>query len=142
MAAYTTIAELITYAGQNYVLISGDRNADALLDTEAVQANIDDGASLIDLFVGQVATLPLDDPPVILRRINQDFALYTLSADVDSYTEEKRKRYEDGMAILQKIADGKIKLPGGDPDEQIENDAKVYYIETQRNYTRRTQRWI
>ncbi len=63
-------------------------------------------------------TLPLSDPPAVLARLTCDVAMYRLQALRPLHDlAEARKRYEDAVAVLVRVADGTLTL-GLAPDNQ------------------------
>ncbi|MNG19141.1 hypothetical protein D3C84_1032700 [compost metagenome] len=65
----------------------------------------------------------------MLVRLCCDIALYRLSADAGSGTEEKRKRYEDAVALLRRIASGEVSM--GMPTPVTEETSGFAFFEAQ-----------
>ena len=56
-------------------------------------------------------TLPLSDPPAVLARLTCDIAMYRLQTLRPLHDlAEARKRYEDAVALLIRVADGTLTL--------------------------------
>ena len=45
-----------------------------------------------------------------LTRLAVDIAVYRLAAEADTGTDERRKRYQDAVALLERIASGEASL--------------------------------
>lgn len=115
--AYTSKAEIENRWGKPATLLSADRDPqDGVTDDAAISAACSAASSLIDSYLakGGYAT-PVDPAPGVLTMHATNVAVYQLSAEIgSSYTDEKRKRYEDALAWCEAIASGKVKLPNPD----------------------------
>lgn len=117
--AYTTLSLLIDQFGTAEVTASADRDKDGSADTDVVTRAIEHSDGLIDSYVGVKFKTPLDPVPKVVQRIAGDIALYTMSAEVGVYTDEKRKRYDDAIRWLEQVAAGKATIGGDEPDTKI-----------------------
>ena len=61
----------------------------------------------IDSYLGVRYTLPLPEVPALLKQFSVDLALYRLALGRDVLSEEHRRRYEDSIKHLAKLAEGK-----------------------------------
>ncbi len=112
---YATQSDIETLYGPDALLVAADRDGDGLPDAERIAAALADAAAEIDSHVGVRHALPLPAVPAALRRIAADIALYRLASNGAALTEELRTRYQDAIAWLRRVADGKAALPGADP---------------------------
>lgn len=108
--------------GTDFLSTIADRNGDQDLEEDPVDRAIRDAEAEADSYVGVVYSLPLpnvterDDPennadvPYALRRVCVDIAVYRLAAEHDVLTKEKRRRYDDAVAWLEKVAANKASL--------------------------------
>jgi phage gp36-like protein len=79
-------------------------------DTPLTQA-LADASAEIDGYIEGRFTLPLTDPPAVLNRLATDIAMYRLQSLRPLHDlEDARKRYEDAIAVLIKVADGELTL--------------------------------
>lgn len=84
-----------------------------------------DASGEIDGYVGQRYSVPLETVPAAIKRLAVDIAIYRLAQD-SGWTEDRRKRYEDAVKLLQGIAKGDVSL--GMPslndgnDDESDND--------------------
>lgn len=116
--AYATRDTLVERCGLDAVLVVADRDQDGVLDNAVADLALADATAEIDTYVGVRHRLPLASVPEVLARLCCDIALYRLSVDAGSHTEEKRKRYEDAVALLRRIASGEVSLGLATPAEQ------------------------
>ncbi len=100
------------YFGAAEVLIAADRDGDGEADTSVIRNALDAATELIDSFVGVKYTLPLSTQITtgILKRTCADIAMYLMSVNSPSMTDEKRQRYEDALMWLKKLAKGDVTL--------------------------------
>ncbi|TWC35059.1 phage gp36-like protein [Pseudomonas sp. SJZ079] len=116
--AYATQDALIERHGLDAVLLVADRDDDGVVDAAVVAKALADATAEIDTYVGARHRLPLPSVPEVLVRLCCDISLYRLSADAGSNTEEKRKRFEDAVSLLIRIAGGSVSLGLPTPVEQ------------------------
>jgi phage gp36-like protein len=70
-----------------------------------------DASAEIDGYIEGRFTLPLTDPPAVLNRLTTDIAMYRLQSLRPLHDlEDARKRYEDAIAMLTKVAAGELTL--------------------------------
>jgi phage gp36-like protein len=109
---YATQQDMERYFGATEVLIAADRDGDGEADTNVIQTALDSATQELDSYVGVRYTLPLQTtpPPEILTHICCDVAMYRMSVNTGSMTDEKRTRYEDAIKWLAKLAAGNVTL--------------------------------
>jgi phage gp36-like protein len=79
-------------------------------DTPITQA-LADASAEIDGYIEGRFTLPLTDPPAVLNRLATDIAMYRLQSLRPLHDlEDARKRYDDAVAMLTKVAAGELTL--------------------------------
>jgi len=120
--AYATQADIEAIYSADALAVAADRDGDGVADPASVAAALERASSEIDLHIGARYALPLASTPVQLVQIAVDIALYRLVLDAGVRTDEHRTRYEDAVAMLRRIADGKAALtlppdPLADPDD-------------------------
>lgn len=111
--AYATITDLPLGWGADEATRSADRDGDGSADTGVQVYALDDASAEIDGYLAKVYELPLAEPyPSILRRLAVDIAIYRMSPSIGALTDEKRRRYDDAIRQLEKIAAGELDLVG------------------------------
>lgn len=118
--AYATEQDIVDLYGADALVAVADRDFDGVADAAAVARALDDATGEMDLHIGARYDLPLPNVPASLRRICIDIAMYRLATNGGSLTDEHRTRYEDAVATLKRIAEGKAALtfepdPDADP---------------------------
>jgi phage gp36-like protein len=106
---YATQQDMIDRYGDDDLIIAADHDGDGVADAAVVTQGLSDATDLINSYVGKRETLPLATVPAVLKRLCVDIALYLMSKP-PAITEEKRKRYDDAVKLLQAISDGKVSL--------------------------------
>lgn len=127
--AYATREAFINQHGLDGVLVVADRDQDGQPDDLVIDQHLADASAEIDSYVGQRHRLPLPQVPAVLVRVCGDVAMYLLSREGTSLTEDKRKRYEDAVAYLRRVAAGEISL--GLPTPPEEESSGMAFFEAQ-----------
>jgi len=109
MPAYATQADIATLYGAN-ALVVADHNRDGIVDSAAVTRALTSASDEIDTYLAARYTLPLTEVPGFLKTLAVDIALYRLALSADVLSEEHRKRYEDALGHLKRIAKGEAAL--------------------------------
>lgn len=117
---YADLDDATDLYGEDYVLSSVDRDDDGNPDVEALRAALGQASSEMDSYLGVRFTVPIAPVPQLLVRYCVDIAIYQLAPDAGSYTDEKRRRYEDAIRWLQAVAAGKAALPVTPPTEDTQ----------------------
>lgn len=116
--SYTTQQEIIDRIGQAEFEVLADRDQDGTVDPAAVDQAIADADAEIDSYLSARYEVPLDPVPNVIARLAVDLAVYRLADRAGTWSEERRKRYEDGIALLKSISKGEAGL--GVPQSQQE----------------------
>jgi len=117
--AYATQQDMEDRYGHDALLMVADRDNDGEIDTEVVVRALSDATAEIDPYLASRYSMPLAEVPDLLVRLCVDIAFYRLSGDADTYTEEKRQRYEDTVSLLSRIASGKVSLGLATPPPSV-----------------------
>ena len=145
--SYCTVQQLIDLFGEDTVYTAADRDHDDVLDTDALNLRLDTATSEVNAYLRPhySALLPLDPVPPVIVEATGTIALYKLSHTAGVVTEEERKRYEDTITFLSKLASGQAQLdidvPEGEPGAgQIKGGTILDEDNPERLFTRkRTQ---
>lgn len=107
--AYADQSDITTLYSEDALYVA-DRDGDGVADVDAVARALTSASSEIDSFLGVRYSLPIETIPDLLVQFCVDIAIYRLALARDVLSEEHRRRYEDTLKHLQKIADGKATL--------------------------------
>jgi phage gp36-like protein len=107
--SYATQADIAELYGAN-ALVVADHDRDGVPDTAAVTRALEAATGEIDTYLARRYALPLVEVPSFLRQLCVDVALYRLALGADVASSEHRQRYEDALAHLKAIADGRAAL--------------------------------
>lgn len=105
---YATAQELLDRYGDDTVFATGDQDGDNALDATIARA-LADASAEVDLYLGQRYSLPLVTVPEPVVRLTCTLAWYYVTPE-HMVTEERRKRYEDAVALLRRLASGEVGL--------------------------------
>lgn len=119
--SYATVEQVIERHGAEAVLLLADRDGDGAADAGfppaaslVLERALSDAAAEIDTYLAAKYDLPLFSPPAsppeVLTRLAVDIAVYRLAAEADLATDERRRRYEDAVALLRRIGRGEASL--------------------------------
>lgn len=115
---YATQADIVLLYGAD-VLVVADRDGDGVPDAGAVARALASASEEIDLYVGARYRLPLPEGVPMLAQWCVDIAVYRLAQTADVLSDEIRRRYEDALSALKRVAKGEAALslpvdPGGE----------------------------
>jgi phage gp36-like protein len=136
--AYATQQDIIDLYGEEILTIAFDRDNDGAVDTDAVDAALADASDEIDGYLAGRYNLPLADPPRILTFLAVDIALYKGSVET-VVTDERRRRYQDAVTYLTRVAEGKIRLLPDDPSAPM-GGSGASFSAGPRRFTRESMR--
>lgn len=122
MPFYISKTSLQDRYSEERVTFAADDDADGQLDPNKVSDAIGDAEAEINSYLASAYTLPLpgvtdrEDPeantsvPPELRRVAVDIAMYRMVPEHDRLTKERRRRYDDAVKWLEKVACKKVQL--------------------------------
>jgi phage gp36-like protein len=106
------------YPNRDLVQLTNEDPTQSIVNQTVLQQALADASAEIDGYLESRFTLPLTDPPAVLARLTCDIAMYRLQALRPLHDlEEARRRYDDALAVLVRVADGTLTL-GVAPDNQ------------------------
>lgn len=124
--AYCTIDDLTTRYGAPELLQASDREGDGVVNTDLVAAACADATELMDGYLGERYTLPLDPVTGLAKGWACAIAWYKLQF---SPRDEDRVAYTDALADLDRARLGKIVLQSnGVPDAGIPVEGDVIAV--------------
>jgi phage gp36-like protein len=98
-----------TYGVEN-VAVLADHDGDGVPEEEAIDEALESASSIIDSHLGARYSVPIGNPPPIMRDLCIDIAWYRLAYSRLKQTAEMRLRYEDAIKLLTRISDGKASI--------------------------------
>lgn len=114
---YCTIEDLLKQLDEAALIELTDDAGSGEVGEEVAAAAIADADAEIDAHAGLAHAVPLDPVPPLIRRLSVDLALHNLYARRGGVVPESReRRHERALALLSRIAEGKIALGDADPD--------------------------
>lgn len=134
--SYASLATLVDQFGADSVILAADRDQNGVADVGVVARALEHADGLINSRIGVKYKLPIDPVPTVLIAYAGDIALYRMSLNTGTYTEEKRQRYEDALKWLDAIAAGKAVLDGQPEPPSKEGPVRVRVVAEAREYTR------
>ncbi len=110
---YALLEDITTLYSRDALHVA-DRDGDGVVETDAVARALTSASGEIDSYIGVRYNLPIKDTSELLRQFCVDIAIYRLALARDVLSEEHRRRYEDTIKHLDKIARGtaSLNLPG------------------------------
>jgi phage gp36-like protein len=125
------------YFGTTELLIAADRDGDGSLDTSVVSTALTNASEEMDSYIGVRYELPLTTTtPTVLKNYCCDIAMYRLSIESASLTDDKRTRYEDALTWLSRLAGGKVTLGTTDASEETDAAPELHDDNPVRQFTR------
>jgi len=131
---YATKQNIADLYGEDELLRVAEVERTGELDDAAVAAGLANASAEIDGHIGARYPLPLAGTTPILERLCVDIALYRLALKSGPRTDEHRTRYEDAVAFLKRIADGKATigvLPSDgeeEPEASTDSGAAILFL--------------
>lgn len=111
MAAYATIQDALDRYGEDYVIVSCDRDGNGILDDEALALALEDASDWIDSYLAGRVGLPLIPPiPRRLVKVCIDVAIYELCEGAPTMTTQKKERYESAKEFMLDVKTGARRL--------------------------------
>ena len=110
--AYASASDMIArYPNRDLVQLTNEDPTQTAVNTAALQQALDDASAETDGYLEGRFALPLGDPPAVLNRLACDIAMYRLQSLRPLHDiEDARKRYEDAVALLTRVAKGELTL--------------------------------
>ena len=109
---YASPNDLIArYPNRDLVQLSNEDPAQTVVNSATLQQSLSDASAEIDGYLESRFALPLSDPPAVLQRLTCDIAMYRLQSLRPLHdVADARKRYEDAVELLVRVARGEVTL--------------------------------
>ena len=127
--SYATVQEMINrYPNRDLVQLTNEDPASTSVQSAPILQALSDASAEIDGYLEGRFELPLTEPPAVLSRLATDIAMYRLQSLRPLHDlADARRRYEDAITLLAKIAAGELTLgiatDGSEPPAASEAEA-------------------
>jgi phage gp36-like protein len=110
--SYASVQDMVNrYPNRDLVQLTNEDPAATSVNQTPITLALADASSEIDGYIEARFTLPLTDPPPVLNRLATDIAMYRLQTLRPLHDlQDARRRYEDAVAVLEKVAAGELTL--------------------------------
>jgi phage gp36-like protein len=143
--SYATAQDVINrYPNRDLVQLTNEDPTATTINTAPITQALADASAEIDGYIEGRFALPLTDPPAVLNRLATDIAMYRLQSLRPLHDlEDARQRYEDAIAMLEKVATGELTLglsadneepPLAEGVESVEGPDRVFTRRKLRGY--------
>jgi phage gp36-like protein len=132
------------YPSRDLVQLTNEDPTATTVNATPITQALADASAEIDGYIEGRFTLPLADPPAVLNRLTTDIAMYRMQSLRPLHDlEDARKRYEDAVAMLIKVAAGELTLglsaDGQEPpiaavEENVQGPDRVFSRKKMRGY--------
>ena len=125
---YATAEQVIERYGAGTVQLLTDRAGAGVLDPVVLERALADAAAEIALGWLEIRSAAFFSARLaaeVLTRLAVDIAVYRLAAGADLATDERRRRYEDAVKLLERLARGEASLGLADPPASAVGGVKV-----------------
>jgi phage gp36-like protein len=116
---YASKEDIDELYGTDLLVRVADYNRDGAPDPEVISKGLQAADEICDAYLSAAYTIPVVPTPGVVKNCAIDIAVYKMALGRTSRTDEMRVRYEDALALLDKISTGKVGL--GLPPETTDN---------------------
>jgi phage gp36-like protein len=116
---YATKEDIDELYGTDLLVRVADYNKDGQPDDDVVEKGLLNADEICNAYLSAQYTVPVVPTPGIVQACAIDIAVYKMALGRTGRTDEMRVRYEDALAMLEKISTGKIGL--GLPPVTVDN---------------------
>jgi phage gp36-like protein len=117
---YATKEDIDNLYGEDLLVRLADNDRDGTPDPAIVDRGLASADEICDAYLSAQYSLPLPAVPGVVRNCAIDIAVYKIALQRGGRTDEMRVRYEDALALLDKISQGKVGL--GLPPQDTDGD--------------------
>jgi phage gp36-like protein len=108
--AYATKADIDQLYGMDLLIRIADYDRDGTPDDEVVSRGLLAADEICNAYLSAQYSVPVLPTPGVVRTCAIDIAVYKIALGRGGRTDEMRVRYEDALALLEKISAGKVGL--------------------------------
>lgn len=111
---YCTLADITDMLDENEIIRYTDDAGTGLVNTSVTDKAIAGADALIDSHLAARYSVPVQDVPDIIIGLAVDIAIYKICSRRSAAPDEIRRKYDDAVRYLEKVAAGKIIIPKAD----------------------------
>lgn len=116
MSNYATLDDIRKQIRETELIGLTDENDLGSVDTTKVDNALEASTAEIDGYLGGRHDLPLATVPPILKKLCADIAIFNLYSLGHGPPESRQLLYDNAIAFLTKVSEGKISLGAEDPE--------------------------
>jgi phage gp36-like protein len=107
---YATREDIDDLYGTDLLVRVADYNKDGQPDDDVVANGLQNADDICNAYLSAQYSVPVTPTPGIIRTCAIDIAVYKMALGRSSRTDEMRVRYEDALALLDRISKGSVGL--------------------------------
>jgi phage gp36-like protein len=107
---YATKEDIDDLYGEDLLVRVADYDRDGTPDDAVIAKALLSADEICDAYLSAQYTIPVTPTPGVVRTCAIDIAIYKMALPRTGRTDEMRVRYEDALALLEKISTGKVGL--------------------------------
>ncbi|HWW85227.1 MAG TPA: DUF1320 domain-containing protein [Vicinamibacterales bacterium] len=107
---YASKEDIDELYGTDLLVRVADYNKDGTPDPEVIAKGLQAADEICDAYLSAQYTIPVVPTPGVVKNCAIDIAVYKMALGRTGRTDEMRLRYEDALALLEKISTGKVGL--------------------------------
>lgn len=107
---YATKEDIDELYGTDLLVKIADYDRDGTPDPLVVDKGLQAADEICDAYLSAQYTIPVVPAPGVVKNCAIDIAVYKIALGRGGRTDEMRVRYEDALALLEKISTGKVGL--------------------------------
>lgn len=124
---YCTLGDILGSIDEEDVIGYTDDYGSGLVNTDNVDKAIAGSDALIDSYIARRYSVPVNPVTDMIKDLAVDIAIYKICSRRSNAPDERRKNYDEAKRLLDKIASGKVILPGAaaSPAGTSDNTVKI-----------------
>jgi phage gp36-like protein len=107
---YATRADIEELYGPELLVRVADYNKDGLADEDVIAKGLAGADEICNAYLSAQYSVPVIPTPGVVRTCAIDIAVYRMALQYAARTNEMRVRYEDALALLERISKGTVGL--------------------------------
>ncbi len=108
--AYAIRDDIVDLYGEDLLVRVADLDKDGVADDDVIEKALAGADQIINAYLSAQYTIPVTPTPGVVNTCAIDIAVYRMALQRGGRTDEMRVRYEDALALLEKISKGTVGL--------------------------------